>query len=328
MLVSNNYYLNSPYLKIKNNLPNDSSTLYCLNKSDTSFCGVNKSSLKFALKYWGLFNLICGAIWAVNITDTLNSNQNQIETHSGWDNNVRVLASTGQKNSGYFNGYFEQLPEALSKSGVRTIEAASDVLAKTGYKSNIPYNWLSGFVPVNLAARKYLRHQTSFPLETPGSQLAIFDYTQKDKERFVLAFYDDSESGFSDIVDKFSEKIRQKYGISSENIMKFKLDSIDDIKHGLDTFLNKIKEIKNLENVELMVLYNGHGESESRVKGSDKIEGAMEGIIETQSKITESQIKELFHQKLQRIKTLLLLDTCHAGAWIADNASTALRIRG
>ncbi|MEI8129823.1 MAG: hypothetical protein WCG95_09455, partial [bacterium] len=73
-------------------------------------------------------------------------------------------------------------------------------------------------------------------------------------------------------------------------------------------------------------LYRGHGGAESLKKGAEKVEGAMEGIMVTTQEIQEKQVKELFHKKLPGVKTLLLWTTCHAGAWISENAKKSLKV--
>jgi len=319
MLVQNSCYLNNPKISINKN-----SSQFIYNKSgdEISFCGA-KSKLKFLAKTYVGVNIL--ALVHLSLLTFGNPNQNQVEKRSGWDSNIKVLAATGQNTLAVSTGsdtYSLKLVEALLKPDTKTIEAANHSLIKSGYSVNQPFGWrtlLTG--PIDL----YMNSKVFNPLETYGVNLGIFNKQEKNKERFILTLYDKREERFLNSTDKFSTKMKKIYGLPSGNIINIPVDSLKNIEQGLDSFLSQINQLKNKGNVELLIIYKAHGAAESLNKGAEKVEGAMEGIMQTNQEIKETQVKELFHKKLQGIKTFFLLDTCHAGAWISENAKKSLK---
>ena len=318
MLVQNSCYLNNPKISINKN-----SSQFIYNKSgdEISFCGA-KSGLKFFAKSYLYANIYVFGVGAMLFGNT---NQNQVEKLSGWDSNIKVFAATGQNTLGRStdsDSYSLKLGETLLKPNIKTIEEANHLLMKKGYKINCPFDWRSLLAPPSVI---YLNHKVFTPLETYDVNLGIFNKQEKNKERFILTLYDGREESYSSSADKFSTKMKQIYGLPSGNIINIPVDSLKNIEQGLDSFLSKINKLKSKGNVELLIVYNAHGGAKSLKKDAEKVEGAMEGIMQTTQKIKETQVKELFRKKLQGIKTLFLLDTCHAGAWISENAKKSLK---
>ena len=327
MRIQNNCYINNPKTDINKQSPH---FVYNQNAGDISFCATLPKLMKLA-KYYVYLNITAFGVFTMAIVSAggVNTNQNQVEKRSGWDSNIKVFAATGQNRPGFNTGsasYSLKLCEELLKPDIKTLEEANHSLMKNGYKLNHPFGLQSLLSPAIFIIESYLNNKDLTPLETYGVNLGIFNKEDKNKERFILNFYDKSEKRFLSSTDKFSKKMKQIYGLPSENIIKIPVDSLKNIEQGLDSFLSKINKLKSKGNVELLIVYNAHGLAESLKKGAEKVEGGMEGIMGTTQKIEETQVKKLFHKKLQGIKTLFLLDTCHAGAWISENAKKSLKI--
>lgn len=307
--ISNNLYVQKPFSRTAKRSEQP---------GDVAFGGTGKSLLS---SYLG-FQLIMGALIFGGLSG---KNENQSSKDVGWEPNVRVLAATGQNNIGIGtkkSDYSMLLMDLLDKK-ISTIEQANDSLIKSGYKINVSSNLLYDILfPV---AVWELEHKNLYPLETPGTHLGIFNKDEKNKDRFVIIFRDKRYSTSKEATSNFSKKIKQKYDIPDRNIISIVADSLSDFQKGIDSVTKKIDKLKDKSNAELLVLYNGHGYLESLKDGDENFEGAMGGIFATKKEIKEKDIKALFKKKLEGIKTLFILDTCHSGAWIAEGSKTALR---
>lgn len=318
MIFQNNYYgiNNNTYVRKPNRFSYN-------NPKDIAFGG--HSLAKFGAGYAGVSVLLFGLWGAIFAPGIFNSNQKEITKNSEWDNNLKVLASTGQRTigisaTGGTDSYLLALSNKISNGEIKTLEQANDLLAKQGYKIPIPFEfqWKT-IIPGFFIKQLYLQNKQFFPLETYGKELGVFNRDDKNKNRFILSLYNSMENRFSKETNTFLEQMKDLYNIPKENIINLAVSSFDNFKDGVDSIVNKIEQLKNKNNVELLILYDGHGDAEALKKGSENIEGSMEGILQTESEIKESQIKRLFHEKLHGIKTLFIIDSCHSGAWIASN---------
>ena len=277
---------------------------------------ISKNVKKTGLILGGLLTL--GLVYQLSSLQ-LGKNEKQLSKDIGWKKNVRVLASNGQNLKGVSSAfllggnssYSKELTDKLKGKDINTLEQANDSLAKNGYK--IGFN-------------KF------FPLETPRSELNIFNKNDKNKDRFVFvcAQYENIRHEF--IADDFIEEIQKTYNVPKENIIKVVSNSKEDFLDGIDSISAKIDKLKNKKNAELLVYYTGHGEATAPNPKAKKLEGAMEGSIlvkanqetgELTNFLKESEVKNAFNNKIKKVKTLFILDTCHAGAWIAENSKKA-----
>lgn len=339
----------------KNNLPVKSK-----NTSNLSFNG-SKLPLKMTTGFVGTIAVLWTLATGYNLSNaysyTKGKNKKEISKEIEWESNIRVLAGTGQNTLGATaedkSSYTKYLSELLLKNGIKTPEQANDSLAKNGYKincyDNAPEYCKTIFSPTYLA-NKLVSNKKLYSLATPSKPLNIFNKDAKNKDRFILGINDPTEERFSKLNNKFITLIKTIDGVKNENIIQIasfenkeqnldsilttnqqNLDSIfnrlqkpqnclENIERGLDSIVNKINKLKNRNNVELLIIYNGHGEAQELKNGSAKREGAMEGILN--GGIEEKQVKELFKKKLKGIKTLFIINNCHAGAWIAENTAT------
>ncbi len=282
-----------------------------IGNDNVSFSGMPKN-VKTGILAGGISVLLLLGYYVKNY---LPQNEKQISTEIGWDKNTRILVSNGQNLAGMShswgcNSYAKQLTSLLNKNNIQTIEEANDSLAKNGYSIDF---------------REF------HPLETPGEKLNIFNKKDQNKKRFVLLISDSENSKFGAISNNFSEEIQKIYNIPKENIVRIITKNKQGFEKAVNKMQGKIDALKSKKNVELLVLYEGHGYAKALTKGAEKIEGAMEGSIfnefdeaigEVTESFTESEVKEMFHSKFGKIKTLFILDTCHAGAWIAENSQT------
>lgn len=325
MLIQNNYRpINSQIIK-KN------PQLSSINARDNiSFCG-KKGVIAAAalgalggLGWWGKVNLDMHEQLLSCYPDLYNFNQPDVMKSSGWDSNVRVLASTGQNVYGIGSeedGYSSHLAKGLQNAGISTLEQVNDSLSKSGYRLNREVD-LSNFeyLPCELIINNYLTHKTLFPLETYGQKLNIFNKNDKTKERFVLTLSSSENPKFASASVGFANKLKDTYKIPSENIVNMRVSTFEDFKKGIDSIKGKIRDVNNSE---LVILCRGDANTYDADSVAQKIEGAKEGFF-INDKISESSVKSLLHEKLGGTKTLFIMDACHSGAWIADKAKHAL----
>lgn len=324
------YY--NPYSFKTNNLDSNTDNT----RTNPSFEGAGKVVANLGLAY----GLLCASYLALlGMSGAFNSNGKELDKNVGWDNNVRVLAGTGQRVLGTVNeagskSYSLELMKKVPNESINTIEKANDLLSKKGYDTgnlslkefiskyfkDFHLRYLKLFRPDVLVTQIYANNRQMYPLETFGKKLEIFDKTKPNKNRYVLALYAVGDKTFLNIANNFSAETKKIYNVPNENILTLSINSFDGFKQGVESIIKKISKLKNINEAELLILYSGHGYSKVLIKGSEKVEGAMEGILQTEKKINESQVKELFHEKLKDIKTLFIIDACHSGAWIADNA--------
>lgn len=241
-----------------------------------------------------------------------NFNENQISTNVCWGKNTRVLASAGQnvKTMTSYYSYSRYLIDKLKQKDVNTLEQANNILSKDGYiihdsEKNVFYEF--------------------WPLETFGPELNIFNKNDKGKERFVLIFSqdgDDKSPVFNNLKNDFNNNLKEIYDITDDNIVKISAKNKLDFKRGISAIKNKLNNIKNKADVELLIVYFGHGVAGAKFLDTDKIEGAMEGFILKDLK--EEEVKQIFKENFEDIKTLFMLQTCQSGAWIADKGKKAV----
>jgi len=254
-------------------------------------------------------------------------NESLISKDIEWPSNIRILASTGQNTLGYSDktSYSSQLADLVSSDKINSLEQANDSLAK-GYKIRCDLDSCSSFDNIlKIVKNKKVLHS----LETPGQKLNIFNKQAKNKERYVICLYTLGEERFSNEVDYFADKMQKTYNIPKENITNISLDNFNRMSYTIKDVAEKIKKLKNPKDAEVVILFSGHGDAEALKKGQEKLEGAMNGKIASGDNpflgykpIEEAPVKKLFKEALGSIKTLFILDTCHSGAWIAQNPST------
>lgn len=250
-----------------------------------------------------------------------------------WGPNIRVMASVGQNSFAASNGYtsyLKCLSESLESDKINTIEQAGDSLIKNGYRLNtfnshnkVLENLLRCAIPAT-----FLQYYAKFyPVTTPGNALGIFDKTDKDKDRFVLIFYDSTVNCFVRQQDNFRKKIKDIYKLKDTNIVSIGLNphsNLNDFKNGIDSVSEKINRLANKKIAELLIVYEGHGNSKILKAGDEKFEGAKEGMI-LNSEVTESGLRKIFNEKLKDIKTLFINTGCNSGAWITQETKPLIK---
>lgn len=292
-----------------------------------------------------LYACLLGALTIANALPT---------NSSGWTKNIRVLASNSQNVMGSYlssanlppafeDSYLGQLVDKLQKKNTDTIEQANEALSKEGcYIDDNKYN----------------------SLETPGAKLNIFNKKDKNKNRFILALpqgdLEDSQN-FHSFLESFSRELQEMYNIPQSNIINGYTASKEDLVKNLDKIVNKINKLKNKSNVELLIVYFGHGITEedelfitvlnrlpndpkfyevdlvnyfyNTLKPYSKNEGDKEGIILQQfdcfgnefRNVKEHELKQIFKEKLKGTKTLFIPNSCFSGSLITDNAKNVAK---
>lgn len=250
-------------------------------------------------------------------------NEDRISSNSGWETNTRVIAPVGQNILSYSapeDSFSKKLLDLVGDKKANTIEQATSYLSQNGYHFKPSWNPIEIFTLVSSIA---VRNKTFYPLQSPDSQLGIFNREDKGKDRFVLVFNAPGEERFKTMSEDLATKMKEIYDIPDSNVVPLEISGPDDLKKGVEKMAEKINSLNDKSNAELLVFYHGHGDSESLKNGDERIEGAMEGVLGLPQKVKESYVKELFKEKFQGIKTLFVADTCHSGAWIAQTPQKA-----
>lgn len=293
--------------------------------SQNSYLGKTPYQTTSNTNFGGGFLSIMPKPIAIGMMFCLSSNEKMVSQNVGWDANVRVLASNGQNILGASDSssyYGKFLLENINKDSVETIEDANKSLMKTGYRLNIKKSPFSSFIN-----RFFINQKTLFPLETPRTMLGIFDKKEQNKHRYVLILTQKGEERHDIVGEDFAEKLKETYKINDENIVKIIGDSTQDIEKGIDSIRKKLDKNGKAKNAELLIFYNGHGFAKAADEAAKKAEGDMEGLIfsklapntkDSVTGVSETEIKKIFHQKLKRIKTIFIINSCKAGAWIAE----------
>lgn len=276
---------------------------------------------------------------------------------SGWVENVRVLASNAQSETGVITVKYSYLRSLITtlvnNRRVRTIEEANDYLAHKGYKSVDegavkPQDQQKSLVQearmqsseekviddfskkekIPNEDKKYLTTYHSF--KSKGRALGIFNKNEKNKNRFVLALTceeDPDNSGsylYKKISNSFVAEVKKIYNIPDENILTVTTTSGDDFNNGISSIVRKIKNLENRDNVEFLLFYVGDGISVEPWKGAKYRQGAMDGAISMSNikntSLSEDEIRTTFNKMLKGIKFLFVINACNSASFIAKTA--------
>lgn len=259
--------------------------------------------------------------------------ESKISPNNDWGPNTRVIAAVGQNNLAYsYNEYSkdasnnsnftECFSNTLEKKHIKTTEEAADSMIEYGYRLKFP---LSLKKIISYPRAYILERLAHHPIKTSAPNLEIFDKTKENKDRFVLLLNDSGNKQFKVYNNNFAQKMQEIYKIDDKNILSVNMSSLDDFKKGIDEISQKINTLQDKSKAELVIIYNGHGQSIAKNPEDKKIEGAMDGTLIGTDIIKESQVKKIFKEKLDGIKKIFILSTCHSGAWITENTHKSAR---
>ncbi len=223
----------------------------------------------------------------------------------GWQENVKVLASNGQDQLGYFDMLFNHwytngLLDVLEKDRVNTLAEAHEILMERGYKA-FPY------------FRK-------FPTET-ARDVAGWD-KREDKPRYMILWRQLEESegnkgGWQDRVrlqdlNRMKRVFQEQYNIPEENILvieEMNTDGRDDVRRSFDWLKERLAENPGAE---VALYYVGHGGA-SGTEGA-RLEGEAHGFF---NGTNETRLKRHVNSLTDFSSFYIILDTCHSGAWVS-----------
>lgn len=235
----------------------------------------------------------------------------------GWSDNTQVLASQSQRykanginetamdnNNTKISGFYSLKLLQNLKNGAESINEAHLMAETKGLKiGNKILNETIGY--------------SQFPVATPH---VVDCWNKKDrkKNRIILAIGGNGAE-FTRSVNGFCKEIAEIYRVSNKNIIKIPEANAESFKKGMSDLSKKIQKL-NSDNTELLIYYNGHGVADfSGIPFAQYLfdEGNLTGI--TEAGFDEKDLKKIVNKKLKEIKTLIIMDTCHSGAWIAQN---------
>lgn len=147
------------------------------------------------------------------------------------------------------------------------------------------------------------------------------------KQRFALLLtgvamnYNDAIS-FSSNQKRLKKMLMERFQLPNNHIIVRTEASNSTLDDGMRAIKNKISESNiNPANAEVMIIYTGHGGAEHPAGGNQTLEGlpegAAKGILELESgPYSETEFWKTHEKHLPGTQTVVLLDTCQAGAWI------------
>lgn len=284
-------------------------------------------------------------------TITEEYNEELFAKNIGWEKNVKVLAASGQnlENDGAYKYCYSI--NLADQASLNSLEKANDYLMKRGYFIGKKKYW-----PLETPEREL--NIFNINDKNKNRFVLVFSQNYDEEETFIheaadiftskiQKIYDIPKSNiirikahvkedFINGIDSMARKIDEFYNCKEKSLL-----NLANIELESNTYLNQVqKEYKALMNLvinkhkkndtELLILYNGHGSSMiTKEAEQDAIykEGAKTGRIlaEFDDKgnrkrfLTDKEVQSLFKKKLNNIKTLLVMDCCDAGAWIAQS---------
>ena len=243
-----------------------------------------------------------------------------ITQNIGWPENVQVFASQSQRyistgatlsamdeyNIKIDGTYSRELIEKLKEGKAKNFYEAHKLVKQEGLKEGKKLS--SGIVlPFS-----------QFPQETPG-KVDAWNVDDKTKNRIILAIGGSDEENQKGLAG-FSDEVSQLYSVPEENIIKIPNANRKSFREGLNKLAEKIGNT-DPNNTEILIYYSGHGNTTtySIPYGRHLLEEG-EAIGITTAGFDENDLKKFVKDNLKNIKTVIIMDCCTSGAWIADNS--------
>lgn len=95
----------------------------------------------------------------------------------------------------------------------------------------------------------------------------------------------------------------------------------EDFRRGLHNLMREVAQAKkDGQEAEVFIYYSGHGIP--AVKNLDQLfkylEGEAEGLVRTADGLmSETDFNKMVERHLPEVKTMIILDSCHSGSWVA-----------
>lgn len=215
-----------------------------------------------------------------------------------WGENVVSVGSSSQRHASFDSNFTNALIRKLRQDDIQNLSQACRSLTDKGYKSIFG---LQQYAKMN------------------ATHLQGWEKAKDNPNRFVLML-GDNEPRFSRDIDRLSAVLYSEFNVRPGNILSFKKANLFDYGKGMTWLESQIRLAKLLHpdhEVEILVYYSGHGETQSWFP---QLSLAREGDEEGKLSIglEEAIMRWDVHDKLKGAKVWLLFDTCHAGAWTAS----------
>lgn len=218
----------------------------------------------------------------------------------GWHPQAKVLASSTDTGYSYwatypYGMYTYFLNRELKKPEIKSLEEAHQALVKSG-------------LPVRLL-------NIQQPTQTPRT-LGGWQKDDKKTKRFILMFA--HKGRFSNDLDIMRKRFAKTFEVPQSNIFEYAHAKPKDFEEGL-ALLNGFIQHYQGEPVDVLIYYSGHGGW--RDPDHKSFEGGRNGYLSIG--LHEEKLKKLVNDMLAKkrpnVRVYIMLDTCFAGAWIAQN---------
>ena len=254
----------------------------------------------------------------------------EISKELKWNENTKVMAASSQLCDSYGDNYTKALLRKIKNPKFKGIEDANDYIVNHTYST-------------------ILKARNIGHCQTPNRKLNAWNKSDTAKQRFVLLIAEGDDKRFTKGVGLFKNKIKEIFNVPDSNFCYVSSPLTDSVESVFQKISDKINLLKDKSNIEFLMYYSGHGDvsefvdstysEDSTTQVYDMLfhypnekklieEGALIGkLVHTgegqENTLDEFQLKSFIDKYLdkpfkKKPKNLIIMDTCSAGAWIAD----------
>lgn len=255
---------------------------------------------------------------------------NPTSATSDWGSNINVMASSSQKHFSTGSlGYTDALLKELSQPSMGSLGQAQDHLELTGYRNSLrqhQYPLSSSQLP----QVSTWEHGKGWKIK-PNHCLNTWNKDGHPEQKFAILVA--GPDPIADISGKkpppienckqMETELQENYLLSSTHIKRIEDATSTAIQESLNQVIRQIQKEK-VKNPELMIYLAAHGGNNDSAHQflfpllDKRSEGEAIGRILLKDKTyTEPELKNLFKNLPPNIKVTVIMDTCHAGSWIA-----------
>lgn len=235
---------------------------------------------------------------------------------SDWGTNVNVLASASQMHVSTNRPGFSYIDALVSRlHNSDSMGAAHNCLATEGYTNLFQQKQFpvaSSDLPTVRVEQPEGEHQL-----VPNHCLNAWNKDGQFQKKFaiVLGGYDTDNRN----ARVMARALQREYELPDDHIRFKSRASIQTLVDAVTEFKKRIEEDK-IQNAELLVYFSGHGSRAGYpwIPDFSRSEGQASGTIQfSDGWYSEAKMKKLLKTLPPDVKITLVMDTCHAGSWIA-----------
>lgn len=232
-------------------------------------------------------------------------------TGQPWPNNTTIAAASEQERSAFGNDFFQRTIQHLGKA-----HSLPGALQKTTLEGRLGASF-------------------QFPQHALNIQKGGWDKADTTKDRKLILVQGEAKSlAEEDVFDaetqQMKTQIQTAYNLPEDNIIVLKTPTKDELARQIAALTTE-----NGQNQEVAIILNGHGDTQGYDPSVSTMfrerQGSMEGLFALNQKdpLTESDLKAMVRNNLSNYDSVLIINnSCHSGAWVAQNDNPFARQNG